>query len=360
MDNSTDKIIDNQLQKSKEIDVLGIISKILKEKKTLCYFVGAFAILGIIVALNTSKEYTTTVILAPEISGSSNLPESISDIASMVGMDLGSKGGSVDAIYPEIYPDIFASSDFIVKLFYVKVKQEKDSVSKTYYNHIIKDRHIPFWSYPGVWISKLFQKKTISGKVIVNPFKLTKEQDGVCDAIRGNISCTIDKKTSVITISIKDFDRMVSATMADTIQNLLQQYITLYRTKKARNDLAYAQRLFSEAKAQYIKSQEAYGSYSDSNQDLLLQSFKSKQDELENEMQLRFNIYNQSVQQLQLAKAKVQERTPAFTTIQGASVPIKPTGTPRSMIVLVFMLIGILFDAFWILGLKNLVKHFYK
>jgi uncharacterized protein involved in exopolysaccharide biosynthesis len=100
-----------------------------------------------------------------------------------------------------------------------------------------------------------------------------------------------------------------------------------------------------------------YASYSDANEDLILQSFKSKQDELENEMQLRYNIYNQSVQQLQMAKAKIQESTPAFTTIQGASVPIKASSRPRSMIVVLYILLGIVFDAFWILFLRNLVME---
>jgi LPS O-antigen subunit length determinant protein (WzzB/FepE family) len=153
---------------------------------------------------------------------------------------------------------------------------------------------------------------------------------------------------------------MVSATMADTIQNRLQQYITMYRTKKARNDLAYAQKLYSEARSQYIKSQEVYSSYSDANEDLILQSYKSKQDELENEMQLRYNIYNQSVQQLQLAKAKVQEQTPAFTIIQGASVPIKATSTPRTLIVLIYIIIGVIFDTIWILEFHKILKHPHK
>src|SRR5574344_964623 len=346
-----------QTKKSKEIDIIGLTLKVFKEWKLMCYIVGSFAIIGIIVALNTAREYTTNVILAPEISGSSNLPESLSDIASMVGMDLGSKGGSVDAIYPEIYPDVFASSDFIVKLFDVKVKQENDNTSKTYFDHLTKDVHIPFWCYPGIWIGKLFTKTTNTNKMKIDPFRLTKVQDNVCKAIRGNISCVIDKKTNVITISVKDFDKMVSATMADTLQKRLQQYITLYRTKKARNDLAYAQTLYREAKSQYIKSQELYASYSDANQDLVLQSFKSKQEELENEMQLKYNIYNQSVQQLQLAKAKVQERTPAFTIIQGATVSLRPSGTPRTFIVILYSLIGFLFGSVWVLFLKN---TFYK
>jgi uncharacterized protein involved in exopolysaccharide biosynthesis len=45
--------------------------------------------------------------------------------------------------------------------------------------------------------------------------------------------------------------------------------------------------------------------------------------------------------QLQAAKAKVQERTPAFTIIQGAAVPVKPTGPKRMLFV-----IGMVFLAF--------------
>ena len=40
-------------------------------------------------------------------------------------------------------------------------------------------------------------------------------------------------------------------------------------------------------------------------------------------MQLKYNAYTQVYEQLQLSRAKVQERTPAFTIVQSASVPVK-------------------------------------
>ena len=113
--------------------------------------------------------------------------------------------------------------------------------------------------------------------------------------------------------------------------------------------MAYSQKLFSEAKAQYIKAQQTFGSYSDANTDLILQSFKAKQDELENEMQLRYNIYNQTSQQLQMARAKVQERTPAFTQIQPATVPLKKDGPKRMTIVLGFMFFAIVLTSIHVL-----------
>ena len=89
----------------------------------------------------------------------------------------------------------------------------------------------------------------------------------------------------------------------------------------------------------------------------MLQSIKNKRDAMENEMQLRFNIYTQLSQQLQLAEAKVQERTPVFTVIQGASVPLMASSTPRSYIVVLFVFLGILADAAWVLYLRKWVHE---
>ena len=76
-----------------------------------------------------------------------------------------------------------------------------------------------------------------------------------------------------------------------------------------------------------------------------MQSYVLKGDELENEMQLKYTIYQQVVEQLQLAKAKVQERTPAFTIVQEASVPVKHSSTPKIVTLIVWMILGFLLRA---------------
>ena len=98
---------------TKEIDVIGIIKKVWSAKTSLYISICISAIIGIVVALNTPKDYTSTVVLAPELSsGGLGMSSSLNDMASTFGIDLGSKS-SIDAIYPEIYPEIFASSDFV-------------------------------------------------------------------------------------------------------------------------------------------------------------------------------------------------------------------------------------------------------
>ena len=100
------------------------------------------------------------------------------------------------------------------------------------------------------------------------------------------------------------------------------------------------QDLFNEAKQQYTKARQIYASYCDANSRIVLQIVQSKMDDLENEMQLKYNIYQQVVEQLQLAKAKVQERTPAFTIVQEATVPIKHSSRPKIVTLILWMFLG--------------------
>lgn len=338
-----------------------MLSRYWRTKKKLGIVFVVSAVLGVVVALSIPKQFTTNVVLAPEMSGSSKLPGSISSMASMVGIDLGGKGASLDAIYPEIYPDVLASSDFIINLFDVKVNKKTDDKTQTYYNYLSNDQKHPFWKYPMIWASMLLEKTdSTASPTEVDSFKLTKPQTNIVGLIRSNISCSIDKKTNIITIFVKDQDPMVSAIIADTIQNRLQEYITDYRTKKARKDLEYSQKLFCESKEQYDKARQEYADYADANNELQLQLFKTKLEDLENEMQLKFNVYSQMSQQLQIAKAKVQEYTPAFTIIQRATVPLKASSTPRSVIVILFVFGGIVCYGFWIIFGKNLKTIIHK
>jgi capsule polysaccharide export protein KpsE/RkpR len=146
----------------------------------------------------------------------------------------------------------------------------------------------------------------------------------------------------VITINVTDQDPLIAATMADSVQTRLQRFITDYRTRKARIDLEYNQKICAEAKERYDNARKRYAAFTDANQKIFLESVRSRQSELENELQLQQRAYSQIAAQLQLAEAKVQEETPAFTTLQPATVPILKDGPKRSRICLIFLFLAFL------------------
>lgn len=335
---------------------MDLVRLIKADKKMMGIYIGVAATLGLIIAFTTPKTYKSSVMLAPEESGA-GFSGSISSLASMVGMNM-KLGQSGDAIYPELYPDLISSTDFIVGMFPVKVQTKDNKIKCNYYTYLAKCQPRALTDYPKIALAALLRKikpeKSQNKQTGATnmPLWLSKEEDAIAKGILHNINCQVDKKTSVITITVTDTDPLVAALVADSARVHLQNAITLYRTKKARIDLEYMQQLFDEAKAQYDKARQTYASYADANQEVMLQSYKMKEADLENEMQLKYNIYQQIVEQLQLAKAKVQERTPAFTTIQSASVPVKHSGRGKIATLIIWLFLGFLLR-FSILAWRN-------
>lgn len=338
-------------KETNELDIIGLLAKVLKHRISLAISLGVSLVIGIIVALNQQKTYTSQVMLAPEMAaGGVNLSSNLSDMASNFGIDLGNKS-SIDAIYPEIYPSIVSSTDFIMGLFNVPVRLKDNDSIRTYKQHLLKDQKMPFWDYPINWLTtSLAKKKNDNNKVGSNNDKLriSKDDWDLCNGISGSILCTVDKKTSVISISVTDVDPLVATILADTIQSRLQSYITQYRTLKARKDVDYYKKLMIKAKKAYETVRKQYGAYSDANMDVVLQSVKSKTEDIENDMQLKYNSYTAMNTQYQAAVAKLQEKTPAFTIIQKPYMPYKSSSTPRSYVVLMFLMLGGIVDCIWV------------
>ena len=324
------------------INLREIIRILHADRKKVGIYAIVAGVIGVALAFGTPKVYKSTVILAPEESGQ-GFSGSISSLASMVGMNM-KIGQTGDALYPEIYPDLMSSTDFLVDLFPIKVKRDKTGEEYTYQDYMQNHQKEALISYPILGIKALVDlikgDEETDSNHIVNPFRLTKKEHEVAKSISNNIKCSVDKKTNVITITVEDQDPLIAAVVADSVQTHLQSAITNYRTKKARVDLEYMDQLFIEARKQYDKACYEYASYADSHQDILLKTFHMKEEALENEMQLKYNIYQQVVEQRQLAQAKVQERTPAFTIVQRASVPFKHSSRPKVVTLIIWMFLG--------------------
>lgn len=342
--------MESKEEKIKQIDMIAIVKAMWQHSKLYYITLPIVFVVSCLIIVCVPRYYISTAKLAPELSSYNT--SSLGDLASSFGFDLGGNSSNGDAIFPELYPDLIASNDFIISLFDVKVKSDDGKVNTTYYNYLATMQKAPWWSSAINVVKSWFEEKdtvNTTQEAKVNPFKLTKRQNSIAQSISGNISCSVDKKNYVISITVNDQDPLISATIADTVQSRLQQFITQYRTSKARKDLEYYKKLCKEAKEKYEKTRRTYGSYADANQDIILESYKLKENDLENEMQLLYNNYTALQAQVQQAQAKLLMQTPAFTTLQSASVPLKPAGPKRMIFVL-----GMTFMAFIIVTIYSI------
>lgn len=345
-----------------EIDLIELAQKVWAGRKLILKICGIALLVGLIVAFSIPKEYATSVKLAPETGGKTG-GGSMGALAAMAGINLGSSTGE-DALSPELYPDIVSSTPFLVELFNVKVVDQKGKMNTTLYDYLDEYQRAPWWgaivSAPFKvlgWTVSLFKDTpTEGGNNKLDPFKLTQDEAAIADALSKRISVSVDKKTGVTTLVVTMQDPLISAALTDTVMRCLQNYITDYRTNKARHDLAFTEKLYQEAESNYYAAQQKYARYSDGNQDIILHSYRTEQERLQNEMTLAYGVYNQMAQQLQMAKAKVQEITPVYTVVQPATVPLKPAKPNKIMILIGFVFLAGVGSVGWILFVKDLLN----
>lgn len=345
---------ENKKQQIDIIDLRVIFKKVWDNRRLFYKVLPMVFVLSCIYILGLPRYYQSDAKLAPEIGGNSMSGGTLGSIASSLGFDL-SEMQTTDAITPLLYPDLMEDNGFVTGLFNIKVVSQDGEINTTYHDYLTQHQKLSIWSYPMLWLKSLLPKSESKGGggAEFNPYILSKNDDDVANAIRANIQFAIDKKTGVISISTKAQDALICKTLADSVSVHLQDFITEYRTNKARIDYEYYKELAAKTKQDYEKVRRQYASMADANTNVSLRSVELKMEDLENDMQLKFNAYSTISTQLEAAKAKVQERTPAFTLLKGASVPIKPAG-PKRMIFVAAMLI-IAFMGISLYSIKDLI-----
>lgn len=322
------------------IDWMDILRRIYAIRKTLYKAAGVGVILGILIALSIPKQYTVTVTLSPEMSG-----DKTSGLASLASSFLGATptSSSNDALNVTLAPDIVASTPFVLDLFDARVQTLDGKLDTTLVAYLDEQKQ-PWWGYikavPGMAIGaikSLFSEDTDTVSVL-NPFQLTKKEAGKVKGLRQAITADVDKKTAMTTITVTLQDPKVTAIVADSVVAKLQQYIVDYRIKKAKEDCDYLEQLYHERQQEYYDAQSKYAHYFDSNRNIAFQSIRAEQERLQNDMSLAYQVYSQVAQQLQVARAKIQEEKPVFAVVEPATVPLEPSGTSRKVI-----LIGVTF-----------------
>lgn len=325
-----------------------------KQQRKWFYINAAIAfVLGVIIAFSIPKSYTSKVRLAAEAQREGMLGANVGALASLAGMDLGK---SEDAIGLELYPDVVSTNKFLLEMLYAPVKTKKGTSYDSYLDYAKIEERDPWWTM-GIKATIKGLKALLTGKKAVdvslaalrktNPYQLSLEEETLVKSMKGTIMCSVDKSSQVITITAITQDPLVSKMLADRARLNLQQFITNYRTSKARTDWEYYKSLEKQLYQRYLSSQRKYIAFADSHHDLALKSYTSKETDLENAMQFAYNAYTQVKQQVAAAEAKVQARTPAFTIIEDAYVPNRASSPKKLLLLIAFLFLAELSTAAW-------------
>ena len=357
--NSNQPFVDDE----QEIDIMKLLSKLWKKKAMIIKWCVAGAVVGLVVGFSIPKTYWAGVTFAPETQ--QRVGSGVSSIASMMGVNL---NNSVDAISVDMFPDVVHSTPFIYELFDIPVTfQRKDSVitaplveymkeyqKKPWWDHVID---APFKALG--WVLSIGKEKTASVPVAdLDPSNLPKKERGVVKYFAQNITVNVDKKTGKTMMSLQLQDPLVVAATMEAVTENLKQYMSDYRTSKARQDIANLEVICSQRKDDYYRAQQAYADYVDANKNVIRHSAQAERERLQQEMNLAYQVYSQVATQLEGARIQAEQAKPVFAVINPVTVPIRKSAPSKAKMLLAFTFLAGCCAAAWVLFGEEYWKKF--
>ncbi|WP_394902512.1 GumC domain-containing protein [Bacteroides xylanisolvens] len=343
----TKQLHNNHNDEELEIDLMDLLRKVIGIRKKIYKAAGIGLVIGIIVAISIPKQYTVEVTLSPEMGSTKG--GGLSGLAASFLGNGATMSESSDALNASLSADIVSSTPFLLELSAMKVPASEDENMTL--NTYLDEESSPWWNYvirlPGMLIGgvkSLFineNEETIFDRANQSTIELSRKELQKIEILKNMIGATVDKNTSITSVTVTLQNPQIAAVVADSVVGKLQEYIIAYRTSKAKEDCLYLEKLFKDRQQEYYAAQRIYANYVDSHDNIIFQSGRAEQERLQNDMNLAYQVYSQVANQLQVARAKVQEEKPVFAVIEPAVVPLDPSGITKKIYVLAFVFLAI-------------------
>ena len=150
-------------------------------------------------------------------------------------------------------------------------------------------------------------------------------------------------------MSLELQDPLVVATVMEAVTENLKNYMSDYRTSKARQDIENLEVICEQRKADYYLAQQAYAQSVDGNKSVVRQSAQAELERLQQEMNLAYQVYSQVATQLEGARIQEQQAKPVFVIIDPITVPLNRTAPSKAKLLVIFTFLAGCCAAAWVL-----------
>lgn len=332
-----------------EIDLIALAKKVWNSRKVIFIALGIGTALGLFVALGSTKKYTVSSVMVPQVS-TGGAKSGLGGLAALAGINIDMTQNP--DLSPVIYPKIVSSVPFLLEMMHTPVKFDDvaQPVSLIDYVNVYQKKTVigTVSKYtiglPGV-IMKAFKKKpktiTLTDNGTKQPIVLTEEEYEMLKGMGEVISLSVDIKEGYLTLTVNLSEPLAAAQLAQKAQELLQKEITKFKIEKAQAELNFIQGRYDVAKADMEKVQVNLAAIEDRGK-----FFTSEFSSLEKKRTItRFNIasavFQQLATQLEQAKIQVAKDTPVFTVVEPVTIPSPDSGKPsKKMVLLIWIFLG--------------------
>jgi len=342
-----------------EIDLIALAKTLWEGRKTIIKTTIIFACLGLFVALTTPAQYTSNIVVKPILSESkSSLGSSLGGLAAMAGITLPGSTSSSE-LHPTLYPQIVESYSFQKALMQTKLHVEGLAEELTYEDYFL-NHHKPSLlqnikkytiGLPRLIISSVLTKQTVSETQISGLIEMTKDEFRLMELLTEQVSIEINEDGGYVDISVRMPEGVAASQMVLNAQSILQEAIIAHKAHKAKEDLSFIEERFDEKKLEFDVAQQKLAIYRDANRNVNTAIALTEVERLESEYQLAFTVYSELAKQVETQKIQVKEDTPVFAVLKESLVPIETSNTPKLLIVIIAMILGVFTGLAYILSL---------
>lgn len=356
MTDPENKLLHGTAAEEDEIDLIQLAKELWSGRKLVWKTTLVFIVLGLLVALLSPKKYQVTTIMVPQSStGTQSKLGGLSSLAAMAGFNLNLNNGS--ELSPMIYPQIVQSVPFQKALMQTKLDIKGINHPVTYFDYYTKYSKKSVLSYitgfPGMILKALHGKqKEEAGSDTTHLISLTQNQRLLARNLTNTVYATVDQKNGYITLTAIMPQALAAAEMAQRAQELLQQFITEIKIKKAKAQLDFIKGRYEAKKKAYDKAQLALANFQDQNKNISSATAASEQTRLTNNYQLAYGVYSQLAKELENAQIQVKDDTPVFSIIQPVTIPNYRYKPKRVMILIIWTFLGLVVGIGLVFGKK--------
>jgi uncharacterized protein involved in exopolysaccharide biosynthesis len=349
-----------------QLDLYVLVKEFLSRWRVLSIITIIVTAIGIIVAFSIPDKYESNAILLPESGGTGSSVASglLRQFGGLINAG-GKSGGSLSAV---LYPDIVQSTPFYLDLMQDSVVYQDTKI--TIYQYFTEKYERPTIDYIIDYTIKLpatlfrifksfgsssstqnlstDSNNTSTEDRVTKPsleiLALTPQQASVINKIKSRIKVGIEPN-GTLKVEVEMPSALLSAAVAKSTVKYLTDYITEYRTDKAQQNLEFIRNQHADAEKKYRDTQNRLARFRDRNLNIISETNRIELRSLELENNLAFNLYESLSQQLEQAKIKVQEDTPAFKVLEPVQIPLSNSGPNREFIIIGSVILGGIFGS---------------
>ena len=131
----------------------------------------------------------------------------------------------------------------------------------------------------------------------------------------------LEIKDKNVTVFTKMPNAFQSAVLAKVVLENLLKYITAFKTHRQLSQIEFLEKRVNDSEDRYKQAQQNFARYKDNALGIIFQSAQTKEQILNNELAIAFNIYNQFTVQLEQARVDLEKETPYFSILEPISIP---------------------------------------